>query len=48
MLREAGERDLHTRKTFLKKHHRTMPRTTLRHAIERFSDAQRRQYLKRT
>ena len=46
MLREAGKRDIDSLKTFLKKHHRTMPRTMLRYAIERFPGADRQRYLK--
>lgn len=45
MLREIGKRDLETVKTFLRKHCRTMPRTMLRYAIERFSPDQRKRFL---
>lgn len=45
MLREAGKRDLGGLKKFLKRHHRTMPRTMLRYAIERFPEPERRKYL---
>src|SRR3989338_7841308 len=38
MLREVGKRDLSTLKPFLKKNYRTMPRTMLRYAIERFPE----------
>ncbi len=45
MLREVGKRDLPALKRFLKAHHRTMPRTMLRYAIERFPEKERRTYL---
>lgn len=47
MLREVGKRDRVTLEVFLSKHRSIMPRTTLRYAIEHFSPAQRKQYLKR-
>lgn len=52
MLREAGKRELaqglasKPLKTFLKKHVRKLPRTTLRYAIERFSEVERKVFLK--
>ena len=46
MLREVGKRDAQALEGFLKKHHRAMPRTALRYAIERFPEAKRKQYLK--
>jgi len=46
MLREVGKRDLVTEERFLKKHHRHMPRTMLRYAIERFPEPKRQRYLK--
>lgn len=46
MLREVGKRDLPTEERFLRRHYRTMPRTMLRYAIERFPEFQRQQYLK--
>lgn len=45
MLREAGKRDGAALRRFLDSHGRTMPRTMLRYAIERFSEAERRRYL---
>jgi 3-methyladenine DNA glycosylase AlkD len=46
MLREAGKRDENSLVGFLKKHYKTMPRTMLRYAIEKFSPAIREKYLK--
>ena len=48
MLREAGKRDLEKEEFFLKKHYKTMPRTMLRYAIERFPEPKRQRYLKGT
>jgi 3-methyladenine DNA glycosylase AlkD len=45
MLREVGKRDINCAETFLQKHCRTMPRTMLRYAIERFTPSKRRKYL---
>ncbi|MGB7560726.1 MAG: DNA alkylation repair protein, partial [Candidatus Acidiferrales bacterium] len=45
MLREVGKRNLQALEQFLKRHHRKMPRTMLRYAIERFAPAKRRAYL---
>ena len=48
MLREIGKRDLKTEESFLKAHYKTMPRTMLRYAIEKFPEKKRLSYLKGT
>ena len=48
MLREAGQRDNDTLEAFLQNHYRSMPRTMLRYAIERFPERKRQAYLRGT
>jgi len=45
MLREVGKRNQTVLESFLCRHHRVMPRTMLRYAIERFDPAKRKAYL---
>lgn len=47
MLREMGKRDKDLLVQFLEKHSRTMPRTMLRYAIEKFPEEERREFMKR-
>lgn len=48
MLREVGKRiSLEKEEEFLKPRYKTMPRTMLRYAIERFSEEKRKEYLVR-
>jgi 3-methyladenine DNA glycosylase AlkD len=48
MLREAGKRDPAAERQFLASRYRTMPRTMLRYAIERFPARERQAYLRGT
>ena len=45
LLREAGKRDADKLRTFLRQHHKTMPRTALRYAIEKFDKAERAKWM---
>ena len=45
LLREAGKRDKSRLESYLQPRYSTMPRTALRYAIEKFPEAERRQYL---
>lgn len=46
MLREIGNRNLKVEESYLKDHYKTMPRTMLRYAIEKFPEKKRQAYLK--
>ena len=45
MLREVGKRNQEVEEQFLKQHHKQMPRTMLRYAIERFSERKKKYYM---
>jgi len=45
LLREVGKRDGAVERAYLRTRYKTMPRTMLRYAIERFPDIERRKYL---
>lgn len=47
MLREMGKRDKDLLVQFLEKHCTVMPRTMLRYAIEKFSEEERQEFMKR-
>jgi 3-methyladenine DNA glycosylase AlkD len=46
MLREAGKKDKSRLKKFLNKYASKMPRTMLRYSIEKFTEEERKEYLK--
>lgn len=46
MLREIGKKDEKVLVDFLERHYKTMPRTMLRYAVEKFSPSRRHAYLK--
>jgi len=46
-LREVGKKDKQAEINFLEKHYKTMPRTMLRYAIEKFNEKERKLYLKK-
>ena len=46
MVREVGNRNFEVANEFLSKHYRTLPRTLLRYAIERFPEELRQDFLK--
>lgn len=46
MLREVGNRNLAAEEKFLHQYYKTMPRTMLRYAIEKFPEPKRQAYLK--
>lgn len=47
VLRELGKKDKKIETNFLNKYNKTMPRTMLRYAIEKFSEKERKFYLKK-
>ena len=46
MLREVGKREKNILKDFLKEHYENIPRTTLRYAIEKFEEDERKKWLR--
>ena len=48
MLREVGKRNIEVLRGFLSEHHETMPRTTLRYAIEKMEPEERRMWMTNT
>jgi 3-methyladenine DNA glycosylase AlkD len=47
MLREVGKKDKEVLVDFLEEHHKQMPRTSLRYAIEHFSEEERAYFMKK-
>ena len=47
LLREAGKKDVGKLKEYLSTRYKTMPRTALRYAIEKFPEEERKAYLKK-
>lgn len=45
MLREIGKKDINVLKGFLRENYNNLPRTTLRYAIERFPENERKEWL---
>lgn len=48
VLREVGKKDMGALEDFLGEHGKSMPRTTLRYAIERFPEDKRKEFLQKT
>ncbi len=46
MLREVGKRDVDVLRNFLKGNYENLPRTTLRYAIEKFEEGERKKWLR--
>jgi len=46
MLREVGKKDIEILKDFLRQHYENIPRTTLRYAIEKFEENERKRWLR--